>query len=82
MHLISLHEWNFLFLTAALLGIIALQLLVYVREVGEVEKELVKKIMRKSVTTSLKDFFVIGALLSWREHLWQIIKRRLMSEDK
>ncbi len=81
-HLISLHEWNFLFLTAALLSIIALQLLIYVREVGEVEKELVKRIMRKSVSTSLKDYFVIGALFSWHEHLWQIIKRRLMSEDK
>ncbi|HEX8040814.1 MAG TPA: hypothetical protein VF490_16770 [Chryseosolibacter sp.] len=72
-YLISLHEWNFLFLIGAFVGRIAVELLMHVKEVGEVEKELVKKIMR----TSVKDFFVIGILIGWHECLWEIIKRRL-----
>lgn len=76
-YLLSLHEWNFLFLFGALLALIALELLVHVKEVGEVEKELVVRIMRHSMRTNLKDFFVIGILISWHEHLWDIIKRRL-----
>ncbi|MBT1703324.1 MFS transporter [Chryseosolibacter indicus] len=76
-HLISLHEWNFLFLIGALLALIALELLVHVKEVGEVEKELVVRIMRSSIKSNLKDFFVIGTLISWHEQLWEVIKRRL-----
>lgn len=75
--LIALRGWNFLFLAGALLAMIALEILVHVREVGEVEKELVIRIMRKSMNTSLKDFFIISTLVSWHEQLWQIIKRRL-----
>jgi MFS family permease len=76
-YLVSLHEWNFLFLIGAFLALIAVELLVHVKEVGEVEKELVVRIMRHSMRTSLKDFFVIGILISWHEHLWDIIKKRL-----
>lgn len=76
-HLVSLHEWNFLFLIGAFLALIALELLVHVKEVGEVEKELVVRIMRHSIKSNLKDFFVIGTLISWHEQLWEIIRRRL-----
>jgi MFS family permease len=76
-HLLSLHEWNFLFLIGALIALISIELLVHVKEVGEVEKELVVRIMRHSLKTSLKDFFVIGTLISWHGQLWEIIKRRL-----
>lgn len=75
--LVSLHEWNFLFLIGGFCALLALELLVGVREVGEVEKELVKRIMRHSLRTNVKDFFVIGLLISWHEHLWEIVKRRL-----
>jgi MFS family permease len=76
-YLLHLHEWNFLFLIGAFLALIAVELLVHVKEVGEVEKELVVRIMRHSMRTNLKDFFVIGILISWHEHLWDIIKKRL-----
>lgn len=75
--LVSLHEWNFLFLIGAFLALLSLEFLVYFKEVGEVEKELVVRIMRRSVRSSLKDFFVIGILISWQEHVWDIIKKRL-----
>lgn len=75
--LVSLHEWNFLFLIGAGVALIAVELLVHVKEVGEVEKSLVKRIMRHGVRTRVKDFFVIGILISWHEHLWDIVKRRL-----
>lgn len=76
--LIHLHEWNFLFLIGAALATIALELLVHVKEVGEVEKELVVRIMRTSIRSNLKDYFVIGTLIGWHETLWQLIKRKLM----
>ncbi|HEY9489323.1 MAG TPA: MFS transporter [Chryseosolibacter sp.] len=75
--LVSLHEWNFLFLIGAFLALLSLEFLVYLKEVGEVERELVVRIMRRSVRSSLKDFFVIGILISWQEHVWDIIKKRL-----
>jgi MFS family permease len=75
--LVSLHEWNFLFLIGAVLALVAVELLVHVKEVGEVEKELVVRIMRHSIRSNVKDFFVIGILISWHEHLWDIIKKRL-----
>lgn len=82
LYLLSLHEWNFLFLIGAILALVAVELLVHVREVGEVEKELVTRIMRRSVRTKVKDFFVIGILTSWHEHLWTIIKKQLYGTRK
>lgn len=77
-HLIYLHEWNFLFLIGALLALVALELLVHVKEVGEVEKDMVVRIMRSSIKNNLKDYFVIGTLISWHEQLWAVIRRRLL----
>jgi MFS family permease len=75
--LIELHEWNFLFVIAALLALFALELLMQVKETGEVEKEKVVRILRTSIKSNLKEYFLIGHLLSLRENLWSIIKRRL-----
>jgi MFS family permease len=75
--LIELHEWNFLFLIAALLAFVALQLLMQVKETGEVEKEEVVRIMRTSIRNSLKEYFLIGHLIGWQEHLWTIVKKTL-----
>lgn len=75
--LLELHEWNFLFLIAALLALVALELLVPVKEAGEVEKEDVRRILRKSVRGSLKEYFLIGHLIGWQQQLWSIIKKSL-----
>lgn len=45
-HLLLLNEWNFLFLTSALLTLIAIQLLSRVKEAGEAQKDIVVRIMR------------------------------------
>lgn len=76
-HLVSLHEWNFLFLIGAGVALVAVELLVHVKEVGEVDKDFVKRLMRHSIRMNLRDFFVIGTLISWHDQLWAIIKRRL-----
>jgi MFS family permease len=75
--LVQLHEWNFLFLIAAFLAFIALQLLVQVKETGEVEKDKVRRIIRKNIEGNLKEYFLIGYLVDWRNQLWSIIKKRM-----
>lgn len=75
-HLLSLHEWNFLFLIGAVLGLISLEFLVRVNEVGEVDKELVRKILRKSIRSNMRDYFVIGTLMSWHGQFWELIRRK------
>ncbi|GGH57304.1 MFS family permease [Filimonas zeae] len=72
--LVSLHEWNFLFLIGALLALLSMELLVPVREVGEVEKDVVKRIMRTSIKSNLKEYFIIGNIISWHEQLRALIK--------
>ncbi|RXK83746.1 MFS transporter [Filimonas effusa] len=80
--LISLHEWNFLFLIGALLALCALELLMRVREVGEVEKDVVRRIMRTRIKTNLKEYFIIGDIINWHSQLKAILKlgrRRISS---
>ena len=79
--LVQLHDLNFLFPVAAFFAFIAVQFLMYVKEKGEVEKEQVKRIMRKSISNSLKDYFLIGHLISLQEQLWTVIKRKLVIDD-
>lgn len=76
LYLVSLHDMNFLFLIGAVLAFISLELLVRVKEVGEVEKTTVVKIMRSSIKNNLKEYFLIGNLISWQEHLFGLFKRR------
>ena len=80
--LIELHEWNFLFAIGAILAFIALEFLVPVKEVGEVEKNQVVKVMRSSIRNSLKDAFVIGQLIGWHEQLWGFIRKRTYRESR
>lgn len=75
-HLLSLHEWNFLFLIGALLALLSLELLMQVKETGEVEKNVVVRIMRSSIKNNLKDYFLLGNLIDLHENLKAIIKRR------
>lgn len=73
-HVISLHQWNFLFLIGALLALLAVELLVSVKETGEVDKDEVRRIMRSDIRSSLKEYFLIGHLINWQEQLWAILK--------
>ncbi|MEX6689655.1 MFS transporter [Danxiaibacter flavus] len=75
-HLISLREWNFLFLISAVIGLFAVQLLVNVKETGEVDKENVRRIMRSSIKSNLREYFLIGHLINWQEQLAAIIRRK------
>lgn len=76
LRLLELHEWNFLFLIAACLAFLALELLLQVKETGEVEKDKVQQIMRRHIRGSMKDYFLIGHLADWQEKLWSVIKRK------
>jgi MFS family permease len=76
LHLVSLHDWNFLFLIGAILALVALDLLGWVKETGEVKKDVVVRIMRSSIKSNLKDYFLIGNLLHWRDQLRAIIKKK------
>jgi MFS family permease len=77
-HLLSLHEWNFLFLIGAALALIAVRLLNQVKETGEVDRDVVVRIMRSSIRNNLKDYFLIGSLINWHEQFWAILKRRML----
>jgi MFS family permease len=74
--LLSLNQWNFLFIIGAVLALISLEFLVRVKEVGEVEKNLVVKIMRSSIRNNMKDYFVLGNMLNWHNHLLAIIRKK------
>ncbi|MVT08005.1 MFS transporter [Chitinophaga tropicalis] len=77
LRLVSLHEWNFLFLIGAVLALFALELLAYVKELGEVQKDIVKRIMRTSIKSNLKEYFLIGNIISWHEQLKTIVKHKI-----
>jgi len=68
-HLIALHQWNFLFLIGALLAFLSLQFLGRVKEAGEVEKDTVVRILRSAVRSNLKEYFLIGNLITFQEFL-------------
>lgn len=72
--LVALHEWNFLFLIGALLALISLELLTHVKEVGEVDKDIVKRVMRTSIKRDLKEYFLIGNIITWHEQLRTTIR--------
>jgi MFS family permease len=77
LHILSLHQWNFLFAIGGVLALLALELLVQVKEVGEVDKDMVVRVMRQTLRTHIKDFFIIETLIGWHDHLWAIIRKRL-----
>jgi MFS family permease len=74
--LASLHEWKFLFLIGALLALLALRLLPRVKEIGEVNKDIVRRIMRKSIRNNLKDYFIIGDLMVMHAQLKAVVKTK------
>jgi MFS family permease len=74
--LVALHDWNFLFLIGALLALLSLELLISVKEVGEVKKAIVRRIMRTSVKSNLKEYFVIGDIIGWHEQLIALLRTK------
>ncbi|WP_300600446.1 MFS transporter [Niabella sp.] len=80
--LVALHEWNFLFLIGALLALLSLELLMRVKEVGEVQKDIVKRIMRTSIRNNLKEYFIIGNIINLHEQVKALIKFRKRNEGR
>ena len=78
--LVVLHEWSFLFLIGALLALLSLNLLTRVKEVGEVHKGVVKRIMRTRIKSNLKEYFIIGNIISMHQQLKAIVKRKHVSK--
>jgi MFS family permease len=76
LRLVELHEWNFLFLIGASLALLSLELLIRVKETGEVSKNVVRRIMRTSIKSNLKEYFIIGNIISLHEQIWAILKPR------
>lgn len=76
LRLVSLHQWSFLFLIGAFLALCALELLGRVKETGEVEKDVVRRIMRTRLKSSMKDAIIIGNLITWNHQLRAILKLR------
>lgn len=76
LHIIELHEWNFLFLFGALLGLVAIELLRRVKETGEVEKDTVVRIMRSTLRNNLKDNFLVGNLMNGYTQLKSVFRRK------
>lgn len=74
-HLVALHQWNFLFLIGALLALLSLQFLTRVKEEGEVDKDIVVRIMRSAVRSNLKEYFLIGNLITLHEYLRSKIRQ-------
>lgn len=78
-HLLALHQWNFLFLIGALLGLLAIRLLKRVQETGEVEKDYVVKILRSHLKNSIKENFIISHLMHLPVSVTTRIRKRVVS---
>jgi MFS family permease len=74
--IIQLQQWNFLFLISALIALLSLQLLMSVKEVGEVSKKVVRRIMRTSIKNNLKEYFIIGNIITLHEQIRTILRSR------
>jgi hypothetical protein len=56
---------------------LSLQWLSGIRETGEVDKEKVVRIMRSSLRSNLKDYFLIGDIIGWHEQLRAMLRKRM-----
>lgn len=81
-HLLLLHQWNFLFIIGAALAFLALQLLIRVKEKGEVDKDIVVRMMRSSIKNNVKDYFIIGRLLDVHEQVKNRIENVFSAKKK
>jgi MFS family permease len=72
-HLLALHQWNFLFLIGATLAMFAVRLLNRIQETGEVEKDFVVKLLRSNILNSIKENFIISYMI----HLPSTVSTRI-----
>lgn len=76
LHIVELHEWNFLFAIGAILALIAVNRLAKVKETGEVEKDAVVRIMRSTIRSNLKENFLIGNLMNGYSQIRSVFRRK------
>jgi MFS family permease len=81
-HLLDLHEWNFLFLIAAGLAFVAIDLLLTVNETGEVEKDVVVRMIRTNIKSNLREYFIIGQMIDLHDSFRNLIRKRLPGKRK
>lgn len=81
-HLLDLHEWNFLFLIAAALAFVAVELLLTVKETGEVEKDVVVRMIRTNIKSNLREYFIIGQMIDLHDAFRNLIRKRLTGRLK
>jgi len=74
-HLLSLQQWSFLFIIAAFLALVSLNLLMKVKELGEVPRKIVRRIMRTSIRNNLRDYFLIGNIIDIHDELSAIVRK-------
>jgi MFS family permease len=86
LHLLDLHEWNFLYLISAALAFIAVELLLTVKETGEVEKDVVVRMIRSNIKSNLREYFVIGQLIdlhdTFRDYILKHVPGRKEKGDQ
>ena len=75
--LLMLHEWNFLFLIGAGMAMLSLQWLAAIKEPGEVEKDKVVRMMRTNIRSNLKEYFLIGNIITWNEQVRAILRKKI-----
>jgi MFS family permease len=54
LHLLELQNWNFFFMFSAILALLSMRLLPRIKEQGEAQKQMVRIVMKKSVTRSIR----------------------------
>ena len=75
-HLLDLQEFKLLLLIAAGLAFISAELLLAVKETGEVAKNVVRRMMRTSLRNNLKEYFLIGQLIDLHDAFRNLFRRR------
>ena len=81
-HLLALHQWNFLFLIGAMLAMLSIRLLNRVKETGEVEKDFVVKLLRSDIKNSIKENFIISYLIQWPVTVSAKLKKVILMQDE
>lgn len=63
-YILTIHEWTFLFVIAAVIVFVTAQILTVVDEHGETDKDSVVDFMRSNIIANVKNYFVLGSLIS------------------
>ncbi len=74
-YLLHLHEWNFIFMIGALIALVSIEILVRVKEEGEVEKGEIVRILRGNIKNTFKDYFIISQILELKESIIEKIRK-------